>query len=364
MPDTTSMARTGEPVEDGGRGRRRPHPLMTVLAAVVAAAGVTGLALFVGDEGGVERGGEREAAAASGAKVGVFRGTSLSEVHAFEEWSGRRVDYVVDFSTRETWQDIADPQLLLREWRGTRYRVVHGLAMLPESDPTATMEAGARGEYDHHYAALGRRLVDAGQADAILRLGWEFNLEGSRWTTGDPQVFVTYWRSVIAAMRSAPGQRFEFDWNVNNGTNAYDAQEYYPGDDVVDYVGVDAYDMAWIPDTYPYPADCDPSCRQARQDRAWRDGIYGGARGLGFWAQFAAQHRKPLSLPEWGLWERPDGHGGGENPSFIRRMHAFIAANNVAYHAYFEYNAADGPHRLMETFPRSATEYRRLFGGS
>jgi hypothetical protein len=164
-------------------------------------------------------------------------------------------------------------------------------------------------------------------------------------------------------MRSVPGQKFEFDWNVNNGHNTVDAMDYYPGDDVVDYVGVDVYDVSWVGDSYPYPEGCDDACRTQRQDEAWTE-VYDDPRGLRFWAAFAASHGKPLSLPEWGLWERPDGHGGGENPAFIQRMHDFIDTHDVAYQAYFEYSAQDGPHRLMEDFPASAPVFLRLFGGT
>ena len=69
-----------------------------------------------------------------------------------------------------------------------------------------------------------------------------------------------------------------------------------------------------------------------------------------------------MSLPEWGLWQRTDGHGGGEDPNYIRRMAAFMAdpANHVAYQSYFEYDGPDGPHTLT-TFTQSGAEYRKLF---
>ncbi len=73
-----------------------------------------------------------------------------------------------------------------------------------------------------------------------------------------------------------------------------------------------------------------------------------------------------MSLPEWGLWERPDGHGGGDNPYFIERMHEFIAdpANNVAYQAYFEYDVKpDGNHRLRD-LKNSGRVFRELFAPS
>lgn len=87
--------------------------------------------------------------------------------------------------------------------------------------------------------------------------------------------------------------------------------EYYPGDDYVDYVGIDAYDVSYAWRTYPYPDDCDAGCRADRQERAWDKAIHGGKRGLEFWADFARHRGKPLTLPEWGLWDRDDEHAGG-----------------------------------------------------
>jgi hypothetical protein len=36
-------------------------------------------------------------------------------------------------------------------------------------------EAGARGEYNHHFKSLAEQLVQAGLEDSLLRLGWEMN---------------------------------------------------------------------------------------------------------------------------------------------------------------------------------------------
>jgi hypothetical protein len=255
---------------------------------------------------------------------------------------------------------------MLREWRSSGYQAVYSVALLPGADRSATIQAGARGEYDRYFAELARSLVAAGQADAILRLGWEFNLASSRWATDDPAAFIAYWRRVVAAMDAVPGARFAYDWNPNNGKNTYDAVNYYPGDDVVDYIGIDAYDTSWAWRTYPYPDSCGAGCRAARQQAAWDRSIYGGRRGLGFWSAFARHRGKPLSLPEWGLWNRKDGHGGGDDPGYLRRMHAFIAdpRNGVAYQAYFEFDGDDGEHRLMTTYPTAGKVFRELFAGS
>lgn len=301
----------------------------------------------------------RPCSGAGQAAVGVFRETSPAEVASFEAWLGCRVDYAIDFSARDTWADIANPAYLHRAWAGKPRRLVLGVAMLP-SEGNVSMAAGARGEYDRYFADLARNLIGDGQADAILRVGWEFNLSGSTWFTRDSSVFITYWRRIADAMSSVPGARFRFDWNPNNGRNPVDAAAYYPGDDVVDYVGIDAYDVA---NAYPYPSTCDDACRLGVQQKAWNTTIFGGSRGLRFWSDFARQHDKPLSLPEWGLWSRPDGTGGGENLFYLDQMHAFIVdpANHVAYQAYFELNGSDGKHRLMTTFTAAGQRYRALF---
>jgi hypothetical protein len=225
------------------------------------------------------------------------------------------------------------------------------------------MALGAKGNYDANFTRLARNLVAGGQGSAIIRLGWEFNLASSRWSTANPQQFISYWRHVVTAMRAVPGQKFTFDWNPNVGVTAYDATQYYPGNAYVDYIGVDVYDLSWQKDTYPYPASCPAACRLERQKLVW-ERLHDGTHGLAFWSDFAASKGKPMSLPEWGLWKRNDNHGGADNPYFIEQMYRFIAnpKNNVAYHAYFETATDEGTHRLMTDFPASSAAFRKFFG--
>jgi hypothetical protein len=294
---------------------------------------------------------------------GVFAGAELSRVKAYQKWFGGDLDRVVMFADRSNWGEIANPRDMLAEWKGSGFRLVYSVALLPEQDSSATIAQGAAGAYDQYYTQLAGNLVKGGQAHAILRLGWEFNLEGSRWSTGDSKAFIGYWRHVVTAMRAVPGQHFQFDWNPNNGKTKYDAVKYYPGNDVVDYIGIDAYDVSYAWGGYPYPKNCDSGCRADHQKVAWNKSIYGGKRGLKFWSAFAGHRGKPMSLPEWGLWDRIDHHGGGDDPAYLRRMHDFITTpeNDVAYQSYFEFDGPDGPHRLMTTFADSGNTFRALF---
>jgi hypothetical protein len=294
---------------------------------------------------------------------GAFVGTSANDADAYQAWLGTKLDLIVDFSSRATWAEIADPKDMIDQWKGSGYRPVYSVGLLPGQDKTATIQIGATGQYNRYFRELAGHLVDAGEQNAIIRLGWEFNLQSSRWSTSDSTAFIAYWRQAVTTMRSVPGQKFQFTWNPNNGKNKYDAVNYYPGDDVVNYIGVDAYDVSYAFRTYPYPGKCDQDCRSSRQRRAWNKSIYGGKRGLKFWSEFARRRGKPISLDEWGLWKRLDGHGGGDNSYYLQQMHSFIAdpSNGVAYQSYFEFDGADGPHRLMTTFPGAGKTFRTLF---
>jgi hypothetical protein len=82
-------------------------------------------------------------------------------------------------------------------------------------------------------------------------------------------------------------------------------------------------------------------------------------------ADLAASHGKPMSIPEWGVTIRDDGHGGGDEPRYITAIADFIAdpANNVAYEAYFNFSEAGNEHDLWDddSFPLSSAQYLEDF---
>jgi len=320
-------------------------------------------ATAVGKQPAPDTGKPRTVGAARLVKLGVFAGTDPSAVGSFGQWLGRDVDYASDFSSRTSWDEIANPTSMLQAWQGSGYRLVLGTAMLPTEDASATMAKGATGAYDGYFKTLAQNLVTYGQGDAIIRLGWEFNLGPSRWHPDTKAHFISYWQHIVKAMRSVPGtENLQFDWNPNIGGETYDARNYYPGNAYVDYIGVDIYDISWAAGAYPYPADCDAACVQKTREAAWDDKL-NGTFGLNFYATFARSEGKPLSMPEWGLWERPDGHGGGDNPYFIQQMYKFIddPDNNVGYQSYFEFDPDNGTHTLS-TLTSGGAVFRELLG--
>ena len=150
-------------------------------------------------------------------------------------------------------------------------------------------------------------------------------------------------------MRSVPGAKFEFDWTVNAGYQALDLDSYYPGDDVVDIVGVDAYDSSVHHDTYP-----------SSQQRWIR--IAGQPGGLLEVLAFAKQHNKPLSIPEWGL-AAPGApmYGAGDNPRYIDGIAEIVRTNRVRYHSYF-LSPTGGIRMTFDNATKSRAAYRKHFG--
>ena len=280
-------------------------------------------------------------ASGSGAYVGAGAPAALT---AFGVWRGRKADFAMDYLSSRSWSEFERPWLIGR-WKTTGTQVVLGVPMLMD-DTSTTLGAGAAGSYDHHFRNLAQFLVNNGYGNATLRIGWEFNGSWERWSAvKNPQAWVVYWRRIVKAMRSVPGQSFKFDWNLNGGSTSVAAESVYPGDAYVDYIGTDVYDWRWgSPDYTP----------QARW--AW---IVNQKYGLAWVANFARLHGKRVTVPEWGLasrWQMQNG-GGGDDPYYIASMMAWQRSNNVAYQSYFNWKD-----HLINTgrYPNSAAKYRSL----
>jgi len=320
------------------------------------------------------------AAVLHAAELGVYRWeapTGPAKVDAFEIWLGRSVQLAEAFEPRDTWDNIDGAAWQLSAWsqwvRAKPGRnLVLGVPMLPSSGGVS-LAACAAGQYDVYWRNLANDLAYYGLHWAYLRLGWE--MDGSWYPWGAPQgsgreaSFAGCFRRIVTTMRAAqPANQWKFVWNPTaTWTDPAYLSATWPGDAYVDVVGIDLYDQSWAPNTYPYPATCDSSCRLARQQTAWT----GYAWYLQTMRNFALSHGKPLAIPEWGLYTRSDGHGGGDNPYYIQKMHEFISdpGNYVLFHVYFDVNAPDGDHHISGLdaptgFPQGAGAFRQLFGAA
>lgn len=284
---------------------------------------------------------------------GVYVGAAApDDVAAFERWSGASVGCVEDFLSSENWRDISEPTWWITRWAAApkRRHLVLSVPLLPNSG--ADLQTGAQGTYDQYFHNLATLLVREGFPDATIRLGWEFNGGEFPWSvhpgggpngTASSEDFIRYWRHVVLAMRSSTGSHFTFDWTVNNGYSAVPAEQAYPGDAFVDIVGIDSYDQVWGPDGVQVT---DPV-------RRWQS-ISDGLHNLNWWAAFARQHKKALSVPEWGVVN--GGHGGGDNPYYVQRMLTWAKNNGVVYEIYFN----SGESKISSgALPHAASAYIR-----
>ena len=297
--------------------------------------------------------------------AGLYSGPGIrtaGAADAFAATTGLRLGTLLDFPPESTWTGhtgLTGPSWLLEPYRGRPERLEYSLPMLPAVAGT-TLAACAAGAYDTYWAETGRNLVAYGQQDAIVRPGWEMNANWYRWSaTGRTSDYIGCFRRIVTKMRATTGSSFSFDWNVNIGSSPFPAERAYPGDQYVDYVGVDVYDTSWT--WYPTPQGT--SLATARNN-AW-NWILKGDHGLTFWRDFALAHGKPLAVPEWGLTVRTDGHGGGDNPLFVTNMLKFMAdpANRVAYWHYFNFDAGSVKHNMTSTttpFVQAGATFRSM----
>ncbi|MFE6161908.1 glycosyl hydrolase [Streptomyces sp. NPDC056486] len=204
-----------------------------------------------------------------------------------------------------------------------------------DTEVRALLRRGAAGDYDEHYRALAERLVKLKVPDTVIVLGWEMN--GITYTHRcgpDPEAWKKYWKRIITTMRSVPGQKFKFDFTPNRGRDAIPWTQCYPGDDVVDIVGMDSYDQ---------PTGTD-FARQVSEPY-----------GLKQHVEFAKAHGKEISYPEWGLFRN------GDNEEYMRKMLAWMDEHKPLYNTVTDYC----PHGVWqcEDNPKSSKAYRSLLFG-
>ena len=121
----------------------------------------------------------------------------------------------------------------------------------------------------------------------------------------------------------------------------------YPGDDYVDFLGLEAFDM--------YPPTHD--------EASWNDKC-NGPSGLCTLAKFARDHGKKLGIDEWGIVACGDDPGG-DNPFFIQKMVETFAANSdvMGYDAYYEDGDAELCTGLKDNDKNAeaAAQYQELY---
>jgi hypothetical protein len=265
----------------------------------------------------------------------AYSADSISTLNAFGTMVGHQMScaqvYVDQTDTWQQWEtpwilSPSSPDLNWVAWAtapGTSRQLVITQNLIPTGvESSDWLDAGAAGDDEGYARTFAANLVAAGLGNSIIRLAPEANGNWKDDSLGStPQQWALwdqFWSNTVIAMRSVPGANFQFDWCVNYLYRDLPLSEIYPGNDVVNIIGIDVYDDGNLGST-------GAERWNAADNRA--DGVQAVV-------QFAAANDKPLSIPEWGVDTVADG-GGGDDPAFVNGIASVVADNPTAYQSYF-----------------------------
>jgi len=284
--------------------------------------------------------------------LGVYLGagcTGVGHLGEFEAWLGRKVDQMLEFIG---W-DVLEQSTAwgVNCWNKAAQAVVYSMPMLPPK-AKGTLSDGVNGKFDDLFRKYAAILINSGYADAVIRIGWEFNANWYPWSaTKDPQTWAEYWHRIAILLRETPGARFKFDWCPAAFGKGFSPERAYPGDDVVDFIGLDFYNM---------PIDSKAKTPEQR----WKS-RFDMHTGLRWHRDFAQSHRKRMSYPEWGTGPHKQYGGAVDDAYFIEQMAAWMTENKVAYHNYWNYKSKDLDTRLSNgSQPNAAAAFIKYFGAN
>ncbi len=259
-----------------------------------------------------------------------------SNVEAFEKWLGRDGLLALDYVPADSWDSFtaAAKWLPAYWWQYNHNRnLVWSIVLTVGGTPLSQISSG---QHDADFRFVAAQIARA-QPNAIIRIGWEANGDWFPWSgaNGKQLEYIDAFRHVAAIFKAAsPG--FLIDWCVNVGAVNVPADQIYPGDDVVDIIGMDIYDLDPLSKTNP--------------QASWQNYVQ-SPYGLQWHAQFAAKHNKPMSYPEWGVGQE------GDNPTFMSGMINWMQSNNVLYNNYWNTNASYPGMISTGQYPKSAAVF-------
>jgi hypothetical protein len=97
-------------------------------------------------------------------------------------------------------------------WTGTGYTLSLGVPIIPSDasgNPVGTLAQGATGAYNSYYVTLAQTLVAAGESNAYLRLGWEFDGSWYAWNATTPSAeasYATYFQQIVTPCARWPAK--------------------------------------------------------------------------------------------------------------------------------------------------------------
>jgi hypothetical protein len=283
-------------------------------------------------------------------ETGLYAGPGcwgVDNLPGFAHWLGEPATHVTENFNQSTWSALESDAL----WSIECYDKVRdsvsmtfSIPMLPESGG-ATLAEGAEGKFDGVFETIAEELVSHGFPDTIVRIGWEFNGNWQPWSSyKDNTNFIRYFQRIVTVMRKVSGAHFAFEWCPNLGIGTLPPSDSYPGDEFVDVIGMDVYDQHWS------QIDRTPQGR-------WTYTV-NRSFGLRWQMDFAKEHDKRLSWPEWGCC----GDSTGDDPYFINQAAMWMRGADFLYASYWDNNTAYEGELSNGQFPKAAAAFIEQFG--
>lgn len=311
---------------------------------------------------------------------GVFAEHDANLINQFEIGRSAKVDIITVFTGNDRWYDSPDPN-------SKENAIINGWFMSDNNQPTPQnpnpkppiptkfRENGGnlsiavplwpknsslkeslmdKVAYAKKWKDFGL-LVASKYPKAYIRLGWEMNLYNNPnmyWiiTPDNAENWKAAFRIAVDALRSVSSQ-FRIVFNVNEmnypkykNLISFNEIDFYPGNNYVDIIGLDAYD--WNP-AYK---DGNINFHQdpERDDLGWD-----------YWLNFAKENNKKFALCEWGVSSgTKEKNPGGDNPLYINFVYDWLSDNRewIQYECYFSedgYDSRTGEYILLSQILRN-----------
>jgi len=270
-------------------------------------------------------------ASAVTAKARWISGVTDAHPQAFGAWRGTPVSIMGMFGD-------TDVQAQAQQWQ------------FAHSSFTGDVDLAVGGPVDHTWAqvAAGSDLARWKATAAVLKQNWHYRTVYLRfaheangnwmpWSVAPAEVpaYKKAFRLFVSTMRTAlKGKNVKIVWAPNFGTWFYQPDTMFPGNDVVDVVGVSTYE--WTP--YDTPA-------------RWTTFV-SSSIGPNTWLAFARRHGKPLAFSEW----------GGQSSNFIRSMHDWMALHAGTGSGQLLYEVYLNDRELVLTGPTQSAYHALRWG--
>jgi Beta-mannanase len=307
-------------------------------------------------------------------RSGGSRNTNLGS--AVTEWGnfrGRACDFSIVYATRDAgWNAFVSSHYSAGQISTHTDKKLELLIQTAPFPSGGNYKDLVDNKYDSWWQQIGAGLKareDAGFVPVIVSIAWEMNGTYMYWGGGsgsgpshyaNPDQYIKGYKAIVTSLRKTY-PNVKTAWIINaHGTPAAvgttDPWNLYPGNDVVTFVGIDAYDM--------YPPSRGKDINASRALYNSQANAVGGIKWLAGKAQSAG---KQLIVGEWGVASGAGANGGFDNPDFIQctfETYQDLFAKGILYAEFYFADPMGGGNvdsDLLSGNPNSAAKYKELY---